>query len=85
MDLAPGDTVIVGGRLGTITRTGKRGNAPGYWVDAPTGDPGSRGALASFAPDWTVRRAVVGDTVCPKPRGECTCGLVHVTHPDSLS
>ena len=74
----PGTRVVVSGRLGTIQRPGTRGGATGYYVFAPTGDPGTRGGYPSFAPDWTVRLAVIGDTVCATPRGDCYCGRLHV-------
>lgn len=79
-----GDLVIIGGRLATIHRPGKRGNAPGYWAASHTRDPGATAGLPSFAPEHTVRPAVLGQTVCETPWGACTCGKVHVTHPDTI-
>lgn len=81
--LTAGSPVVIGGRLGYVTRSGRIGRASGHWVTSPTGDPGASAGYPSFAPDWCVRPAVVGVTVCPKPRGACWCGLVHV-RPDQL-
>lgn len=74
----PGTRVLVGRRLATVHHHGTHNGAPGYWITAGTGDPGVRGQLPSFAPEWTVRPAVLGDTVCATPWGSCFCGRVHV-------
>lgn len=85
MTLTVGTTVVIGRtRIGTITRVGRNGGAPGYWIAAATGDPGARGGLSSFAAEHSVRPAIVGDNVCPTPRGGCFCGSAHVTNPDAL-
>lgn len=79
-------TLILNGRngLGRVIRASRNGGAAGYDVLAATGDPGSRGGATVFSPDWCTKPAVIGDTVCPEPWGECWCGLSHFT-PEVLS
>ena len=73
-----GTLVIVPGRkLGRVVRTTCLGPAPGYSVE---GVPETRleGTAPHFAPDWCVKPAVIGETVCRMARGQCYCGHVHV-------
>lgn len=74
--LAPGTIVVTAtGGLGRIVRAIRRNGAPGYDVSTPD-SPYTR-----FWPDWTADHAaaVIGITVCDKPRFEHHCGLTHVT------
>lgn len=84
IDFSPGMyTVNSRGGLGRITRVGKGpGGAIGAWVADATGDPGAGYGHPIFAPDWCIRLAVVGDTVCLLPRGTHFCGLQHVSTAD---
>ena len=65
----PGTQIIVGAiRLGRVVRH-VRGD---LWVIETETD--------YYRPQiqrWQVRRAVVGETVCRKPTGDCACGLYH--------
>lgn len=57
-----GDMLVVTATgLGRITKVG----------------PGSSASHPAFAPDWCVKPAVIGKTVCEKPYGDCWCGLAH--------
>jgi hypothetical protein len=81
--LPVGTLVIAGSGIGRIHKVGSIvPGCPGYWVMAPTGDPGQDWAHPSFT--QTVRPAVVGETVCVNPSFReclcrCWCGLTHVT------
>lgn len=81
MTAIPPGPAVVGGKLVTVVRATRRNGADGYDVLSPTGDPGTSGrpAYSVFAPDWTVRPVVIGETVCEWARFSCYCGLVHVT------
>ena len=73
-DLAVGDLIVHNDCAVRIFRTDREQ----VWAQFPTGDPGSEAGLLTAAPRWTVRRAVIGETVCPTPRGGCWCGLAHL-------
>lgn len=93
-EYAPGTPVICAGSVGGVgwvVRRGRINGCAGYWVGDQTGDHGSTyrppqgpgwettiSAVATFAPGWCVRPAIVGETVCryPWPHG---CGLHHVS------
>lgn len=65
----PGTSIIVGNiRLGHVVRHVRSD----LWVIETETD--------YYRPQiqrWQIRRAVVGETVCRKPKGECPCGLYH--------
>jgi hypothetical protein len=76
--IGPGTLIVTPfGHLGRVERAGQVGAARGWFVASPTGDPGSTTPMPSFA--QSVRPAVVGVTVCPKPIGVCYCGLAHLS------
>lgn len=83
--IPPVGTVVLAGfrngpaGLGQITRVGRHGGAPGAWVAAATGDPNTTVGYPTFTPDWCIKPAVVGVTVCEQPYGTHWCGLAHVT------
>lgn len=74
-----GSYVVTSQGVAQVTRVGRLDRADGAWIVSPTGDPGSRTSYPVFAPDWCLRPAVVGTTVCPTPRGGCYCGMRHVS------
>jgi hypothetical protein len=75
--LVSGSLVIINGKLCEITKADTRlGRARGH--DAWEIDPGN-GTLPNFCEDFGVKLAVVGVNVCPKPRGQCFCGMPHVS------
>lgn len=80
--LAPGTTVVVGWRLGRIVKEARQGQADGYSVT--TAVEGHEGSAPHFVEKCAVKVAEVGVNVCRRPRGECFCGLLHVTQPERL-
>ena len=85
-DVLPDNSfAILGGRLIRIHHAGSISGAKGYHVVDSTGDPGSvAGYTTTFTPAWCVKAAVVGETVCVTPKGQCFCGRAHV-HADVLA
>jgi hypothetical protein len=78
--LQPRTIVVVPGcRLGEIMNRATRGRARGYAVAGYDDPDTTRGYLPHFMDFGSVRPAVVGVNVCPRPRGQCTCALVHAT------
>lgn len=75
--LEPDAPAIVGGGLVTVLRRSRRGGADGYTVLR------AGAAYSEFAPDWTVKPAVVGETVCEWARFSCYCGRTHLTVTDA--
>lgn len=73
-----GTLVLSGGALGRVTRVGKQAGAEGAWISSTTGDPGSTTSYPTFSPDFCIKPAVIGESVCPKPRFACYCGLTHL-------
>lgn len=69
----PGQPAIVGGGLVTVLRRSRRGAAEGYIIMRPGA------AYSEFAPDWTVKPAVVGGNVCVWARHFHHCGRVHLS------
>ncbi|HKT03052.1 MAG TPA: hypothetical protein VJT31_26280 [Rugosimonospora sp.] len=74
-----GTVVLAGDGLGRIVRHRTRGNARGADVQSAEYNAG---LYTQFHPDWTIRPAVVGVTVCDQPRGEHVCGLHHAGRED---
>lgn len=91
--LAPGTLVIVGHTLGEILRPRRlHGRADGYDVmfsEHPDPQVGGCGPTVSWCEAWYVKRAELGVNVCRTPRQRrvcaCTCGLVHIPHPEWLA
>ncbi|HEX4830343.1 MAG TPA: hypothetical protein VH478_04540 [Trebonia sp.] len=78
--LTVGTLVVVNSQLGEITKLNTRlGRATGHnvRVNLDGGDP-TLGFLPHFCPDYLVAEARVGVNICPRPKGTCFCGLVHL-------
>ncbi len=75
----PGDTVVVGRRLGRIVEVVDRGPMKGYHVQE---EPCT--LMEGYGSRWasTVKPVVLGETVCDKPWPTCCCPLAHTRYPE---
>lgn len=74
----PNDLVIVSGGLGRVVRAERSGGADGWLVTRQRLELGD-GWLPHWTPDWALKPAVIGGTVCERARWSCPCGLVHLS------
>jgi hypothetical protein len=82
-DLPSGTFVVVGSRLGRVVKAARQGAAVGYSVQ--TSIEAHEGSAPHFVEGYAVKVAELGVNVCRKPRGDCWCGLVHITNPELLA
>lgn len=81
--LPPKTFVVVGaGRLGQIVKEARIGPTEGYSVT--TAIEGHEGTAPHFVEAYAVQVAELGVNVCRTPRGQCYCGLLHITRPGQL-
>lgn len=81
---ASGTIVVVNGRLGRIDRKAKSGRVHGYAVTNLDPSP-DEGWLPHFTAPEQIKPAVLGQTICPTPKGSHYCGLVHVADPTQFA
>jgi hypothetical protein len=79
-DLSPGTLVVTNRRLGRIVKPAKIGGATGYTVT--TTPEVHEGYAPHFVEAYAVQVAGLGVNICRTRRGQCFCGLVHVTAPE---
>jgi hypothetical protein len=78
--LPAGTLVVTNRRLGQIVKPAQIGGATGYTIT--TTPEVHEGYAPHFVADHNVEVAVLGRNVCRTRRGDCFCGLVHVTAPE---
>jgi hypothetical protein len=79
-DLPPGTLVVTNRRLGRIVKPAQIGAATGYTIT--TTPEVHEGYAPHFVEAYAVQVAGLGVNVCRTRRGQCFCGLVHVTAPE---
>lgn len=80
----PDNTLVVVGRnLGRVVCSTRLGSVPGYNVEVVP-ETHLEGTAPHFAEAWYVKVAEIGVNVCRTRRGQCFCGLVHISNPEWL-
>lgn len=82
--LAVGDFVAKSSGLAVVHKVGRLAGTFGYWIVDHTGDPGASRSYPTHVPAWSVRAAIVGETICDRPAGH-GCGLTHVTRANLIA
>jgi hypothetical protein len=81
-NLSPGTLVVTNRRLGRIVKPAKIGSATGYTIT--TTPEVHEGYAPHFVEAYAVQVAELGANVCRTARGQCFCGLIHISDPDQI-